>query len=61
MALARSIRISAYYHDGAAALLRDIVRRLLGKDPMHRALDPDQNNYRVQSTKSPKEKLERPF
>jgi hypothetical protein len=38
-----------------------MVRRLMGKDPMQRALDPDQNSYRVQSPKSPKEKLERPF
>jgi len=38
-----------------------MVMRLLGKDPMQRALDPSQNSYRVQSTKSPKEKLERPF
>ena len=38
-----------------------IVRRLMGKDPMQRALDPNQNSYRVQSTKSLKEKLERPF
>lgn len=38
-----------------------IVRRLMGKDPMQRALDPQQKSYRVQSNKSPKEKLERPF
>jgi hypothetical protein len=38
-----------------------MVRRLMGKDPMQRALDPDQNSYRVQSRSSPKEKLERPF
>jgi len=38
-----------------------MVRRLMGKDPMQRALDPDQNSYRVQSPKSPREKLERPF
>jgi len=38
-----------------------MVRRLMGKDPMQRALDPNQKSYRVQSTKSPKEKLERPF
>ena len=38
-----------------------LVWRLRGKDPMHRALDPGENSYRVQSTKSPKEKLERPF
>jgi hypothetical protein len=33
----------------------------MGKDPTQRALDPNQDSYRVQSTKSPKEKLERPF
>jgi len=38
-----------------------LVRRFLSKDPMQRALDPKQKSYRVQSTKSPKEKLERPF
>jgi len=38
-----------------------MVRRLMGKDPMQRALDPNQKSYRVQSIKSPKEKLERPF
>ena len=38
-----------------------MVRRLMGKDPMHRALDRNRKSYRVQSTKSPKEKLERPF
>ena len=38
-----------------------IVRRLMGKDPMQRALDPNQISYRVQSRKSPKEKLEKPF
>lgn len=38
-----------------------MVRRLMGKDPMHRALDPNQKSYRVQSAKSPREKLERPF
>lgn len=38
-----------------------LVWRLRGKDPMRRALDPSENSYRVQSNKSPKEKLERPF
>ena len=38
-----------------------IVRRLFGNDPMQRALDPNRESYRVQSVKSPKEKLERPF
>ena len=38
-----------------------MVRRLMGKDPMERSLDPNQKSYRVKSNKSPKEKLERPF
>lgn len=38
-----------------------LVRRLRGNDPMQRALDPDQKSYRVQSTMSPREKLEKPF
>ena len=38
-----------------------LVRRLLGKDPMHRAFDPDRASYRVKSVKSPADKLERPF
>jgi hypothetical protein len=38
-----------------------MVRRLRDKDPMQRTLDPDRDSYRVPSTRSPKEKLERPF
>ena len=38
-----------------------LVSRLMGKDPMRRTLDPKQASYRVRSTKSPKEKLEKPF
>ena len=38
-----------------------LVMRLMGKDPLRRALDPNQKSYRVQSIKGPKEKLERPF
>ena len=38
-----------------------LVMRLMGKDPLHRSLDPNQKSYRVQSAKGPKEKLERPF
>lgn len=38
-----------------------MVRRLFGNDPMERALDPNRKSYRVQSKKSPREKLERPF
>ena len=38
-----------------------LIMRLTGKDPMRRAFDPDRKSYRVQSTKSPKEKLEKPF
>jgi hypothetical protein len=38
-----------------------MVRRLQGKDPLHKAPDPNLDSYRVQSTRSPREKLERPF
>ncbi len=38
-----------------------LVMRLMGKDPMRRTLDPKQKSYRVKSTRSPGEKLERPF
>jgi len=38
-----------------------MARRLMGKDPMQRALDPNEKTYRVKSVKSPKEKLEKPF
>jgi len=38
-----------------------MVRRLMGKDALQRALDPNQDSYRVRSTPSPPEKLERPF
>ena len=38
-----------------------LVWRLRGNDPMQRAFDPDQKSYRVQSIKSPEEKLEKPF
>jgi hypothetical protein len=35
--------------------------RLRGNDPMRRSFNPNQDSYRVQSMKSPKEKLEKPF
>ena len=38
-----------------------MVRRLTGKDPMQRNLEPDRDSYRVKSARSPKEKLEKPF
>jgi hypothetical protein len=38
-----------------------MVRRLRGKDPMQRTLDPKRDSYRVQSARSRREKLERPF
>ena len=38
-----------------------LVWRLMGNDPMRRVFDPNQKSYRVQSMKSPKEKLEKPF
>ena len=38
-----------------------MIMRLMGKDPMQKALDPKQKSYRVRSTRSPRERLERPF
>ena len=38
-----------------------MVMRLLGKDPLRRSLDPERKSYRIKSTKSPREKLEKPF
>jgi hypothetical protein len=38
-----------------------LLRRLMGKDALQRTFDPQQKSYRIQSVKSPKEKLERPF
>jgi len=38
-----------------------MIMRLLGKDPLQRSLDPEQESYRVKSTESPGEKLEKPF
>lgn len=38
-----------------------MVRRLAGKDPLHRGLDPEQESYRIRSKKHPREKLEKPF
>ena len=38
-----------------------MVMRRMGKDPMQRSLDPNHKSYRVKSTKSSGEKLERPF
>ena len=38
-----------------------IIRRLAGKDPMQRSLDSKRESYRVKSTRSPKQKLEKPF
>ncbi len=38
-----------------------LVWRLMSKDPMQRAFDPNQKSYRVEREKSPREKLERPF
>lgn len=38
-----------------------LVMRLMGKDPMRRKFDPGRKSYRVKSTKSPKENLEKPF
>ena len=38
-----------------------LLLRLLGKDPMHRKLDPSTASYRVTSKSSPREQMERPF
>jgi hypothetical protein len=38
-----------------------IFRRLMGNDPMKRTIEPNQESYRIQSKKSPDEKLEKPF
>jgi hypothetical protein len=38
-----------------------MIMRLRGKDPMQKSLDPKQKSYRVRSTRSPRERLERPF
>jgi hypothetical protein len=38
-----------------------LVRRFMGKDPLERVLDSSRKSYRVQSIKSPADKLERPF
>jgi hypothetical protein len=38
-----------------------MVQRLMGKDPLQRSLDPRRKSYRVQSAKSPADKLEKPF
>ena len=38
-----------------------LVRRLRGKDPMQRTLDPKRDSYRVQSARNRREQLERPF
>ena len=38
-----------------------MVRRLRGKDPMQRTLDPKRDSYRVQSARNRREQLERPF
>jgi hypothetical protein len=38
-----------------------MARRLWGKDPIQRVLDPDRDSYRTQSARSPRERLERPF
>jgi Saxitoxin biosynthesis operon protein SxtJ len=38
-----------------------VVRRIMGTDPMQRTFDPNRDSYRVQSTRNPRDKLERPF
>lgn len=38
-----------------------IMMRLMGKDPLHLSLTKDATSYRVASTTSPPEQLERPY
>ena len=38
-----------------------VIRRRSGKDSMHRSVDPKATSYRVMSTKSSVDRLERPF
>jgi hypothetical protein len=38
-----------------------VIMRLLGKDPMVRAVDKDVKSYRVPSRKLPREHMEKPF
>ena len=38
-----------------------LVMRSFGRDPMRRQIDSDATSYRVPSTRSPKENMERPF
>jgi hypothetical protein len=57
----------AWMHFGLLAsrvmtpLVLGMVWRRTGRDSLQRTLDPNRKSYRVQSTKSPREKLERPF
>jgi hypothetical protein len=38
-----------------------LIMKILGKDPMRRKLAQDQTTYRVTSSRSARERLERPF
>ncbi|MDH3646096.1 MAG: SxtJ family membrane protein [Gammaproteobacteria bacterium] len=38
-----------------------LIMRLLKRDPLARALDPELDSYRVDSNKAPTENLEKPF
>jgi len=38
-----------------------VMRWVFRKDPMSRGLDPEQETYRVQSTPSDRERMERPY
>ena len=38
-----------------------LVMKVINRDPMARKLDADQDTYRVESTKAPRENLEKPF
>jgi len=38
-----------------------LIWRLIGKDPMRRTAEPETTSYRVDSSKKPRDRLERPF
>ena len=38
-----------------------LILKLLGKDPMHRKLDAKLQSYRIESKRSPREYMEKPF
>ena len=38
-----------------------LILRVMGKDAMHRAFEPQRKSYRVPSSKRPEDRLDRPF